>query len=609
VSETPSPADAAWQVLAGQLAEHLAVQWPAMPERLGPRYAAFVEHALQQGEQRGLLRFGAAARYANLCFVWGPSFQDRPGFEWASNLLTAPSSQDWATSHRMVQRSLAELARLPDRRIAPELLELSDERLVERFGGFDRRLAMAAARRAALPLPTPRRACDLEAIECRLLSLAVELRYLPDGAAGFSREAIALPPPLRATLTKPAPALLAALSVVAGEAGATRLQLRAAPHAHCDDRVHPALNFDGSHGRWAWIGHETKAVSWPLHTLEQPEQVAGPGTRIAEETSPEIHKLSLATCGLRDDGEPMGSVELQAWVWPAAQWWMQWQRSAPAAVAEGPNLAPAAAMRCQVERDGLALDAAALRQGFEQGLDAATAAAWSRLLQAWSQGEALRQPADADADADAEPAAAADLGQLGMARGEALLALLVGRAAATWGWQLGDAGLAARAFMRLRAEVDLQALVAQIRLEAELARGGATARVSLQIQTTESAASPEPAAPGLRCSLSCESAATPPRAAAAAAVVRWRLPWTVEVVPLASEDGALLLTAGPCRGALVGEAGLRPRSNGGTGLEWFAGLRCEAVVVPMSRLDPLLGDESFEQPLLPALDLLAWSQP
>jgi hypothetical protein len=608
VSDTLDPADAAWQSLTTALAELLAQQWPAMPERLGARYAAFVEHAVQQGEQRGLKRFGAAARYANLCFVWGPSFQDRPGFEWAGNLLAAPASQDWATSHRLVQRSLAELTRMPDRRIAPELLELVDERLVERFGGFDRRSALARPGRVPLPLPAPRRACDLEAIEVRLLTLAVDTRYVPDGSGGWTREPLVIPSPLRATLAKPAPALLAALSVEPGAPGAARMQLRAASHAHCDDRIHPALDFDGTHGRWAWVGHETKAVSWPLHTLEQPVQPAGPGTAIAEETSPDIHRLSLATCGLRDEGEPMGSVKVQVWVWPAAQWWMQWQRQLPAGVAEGPTLATAPPMRVQVECDGVALEAAALREGFERGLDAATGAAWTRLLDAWSQGLALRPVVPEQASGPATPPSpTSDPGQLGMARGEALLALLVGRAAATWGWQLGANGLGERAHMRFRAEVDLQPLVAQILLEAELLRDGAAARVALSIQPPGPGT--EPQLPALRCSLNCDSPSQLPRAAAATAVARWRLPWVAEVVPMAGDAAALLQAAGPCRGALLGEAGLRPRSNGGTGLEWYASLRTEAVVLPMRRVDPLLGDQGFEQPLLPALELLTWSQP
>ncbi len=110
---------ARWASFVQELAEFLAAQWPAMPERLGERYAAFVEHAVQQALRRGFARAAAVARYANLCFVWGPSFQDKPGFEWAQGLLAAPRQrpdEEWAVSHRLVQRSLKELGRRPEAR-------------------------------------------------------------------------------------------------------------------------------------------------------------------------------------------------------------------------------------------------------------------------------------------------------------------------------------------------------------------------------------------------------------------------------------------------------------------------------------------------------------
>ena len=59
-------------------------------------------------------------------------------------------------------------------------------------------------------------------------------------------------------------------------------------------------------------------------------------------------------------------------------------------------------------------------------------------------------------------------------------------------------------------------------------------------------------------------------------------------------------------GALVGEAGLRPRTTGGSGWEWFASLRIEPVAVPLTLTDPLLGSLSRSLPLLPALTLLNW---
>ena len=125
---------ARWTAFVAELAEHLAAQWPAMPERLGDRYAAFVEQAVQQAEKRGLARAAAVARYVNLFFVWGPLFHDKPGFEWALGLLAAPREREWSTVHQLVRRSVAELQRMPDARIAPAALEAADARLVERFG-------------------------------------------------------------------------------------------------------------------------------------------------------------------------------------------------------------------------------------------------------------------------------------------------------------------------------------------------------------------------------------------------------------------------------------------------------------------------------------------
>ena len=55
------------------------------------------------------------------------------------------------------------------------------------------------------------------------------------------------------------------------------------------------------------------------------------------------------------------------------------------------------------------------------------------------------------------------------------------------------------------------------------------------------------------------------------------------------------------------EAGLRPRSRGGSGFEWFAALRLEAVQLAVQVTDPLLGQHGQTLPLLPAMPLLDWS--
>jgi hypothetical protein len=58
---------------------------------------------------------------------------------------------------------------------------------------------------------------------------------------------------------------------------------------------------------------------------------------------------------------------------------------------------------------------------------------------------------------------------------------------------------------------------------------------------------------------------------------------------------------------LVGEAGLRPRSEGGSGWQWFANLRVEPVVVEIMVDHPFRGQSRRPVALLPAIDLLRWS--
>ena len=307
---------------------------------------------------------------------------------------------------------------------------------------------------------------------------------------------------------------------------------------------------------------------------------AGPGAVIAEETAPELHKLVIETCGLRDEGDPIGCLSAQVSVWPAAQWWLELQRkpaapqavalAAPGAVARG---TARGVTRCRVERDGQSQDAAPLRQGFEQGLDDATAAALQTLLSAWSKADGLSAP-----------------------RLEGVLAILVGRAAFTWGWKLGPGGLDGRALMRLVGELEMQACQAALTFEAELAVAGARSRVTLRVaaqaplQLTVRREAPEPALlPTLL-----------------PAGGQFRLPFEAEVLPLAGDSGSLLQAAGPCFGALVGEAGLRPCTSGYSGWEWFAALRLEPVGLPLEWVDPLLGRQTLVQALLPAQALLDW---
>lgn len=572
--DTEARETAAWAAFLQQLAEHLVAQWPAMQERLGDKHQVFVELAAQQALKLGLVRAASVARFANLCFVWGPNFQDRAGFEWAQGLLAAPREREWATMHQLVRRSLVELQRLPDARIQPQALRAADERLMARFAHLGEHGALHPPEPPASPLL----ACDLEAVEFRLLEAAVTEHYQLQ-AGVWQRVPLPVPAPIRVTAADPMPRLLAVLAHA--KAGAdrrppTRVQLRSRSHTVCNGDVHPALNFAGSHGLWRWAGHETRAVSWPVQALVQPVQTAGPGTAVAEETSPDIFKLDLQVCGLRDEGDALGSQGTQLWVWPAEQWRVELERQAPGTqpVVVGREPAVRAATRCSVERDAEAQDSLPLKRGFEAGLDRASGVALQKLMSAFSAVEGLAAP-----------------------RLEGVLALLVGRAALSWGWHLGAGGMDGRAFMRLVGAMDLQACQADLQGEGELALDGARARLLLRCVASSPLQLPlrrETAEPALLPTL------LPCRGS-------FRLPFTTELTPLATDTGTLMLPAGPCTGALVGEAGLRPRTSGGSGWEWFAQVRLEAAQLPLLIADPVLGQRRFSHTMWDAQTLLDWS--
>jgi hypothetical protein len=179
---------------------------------------------------------------------------------------------------------------------------------------------------------------------------------------------------------------------------------------------------------------------------------------------------------------------------------------------------------------------------------------------------------------------------------EGLLALLLGRAAFTWGWHLGAAGMDGRALLRVIGELDMQAAQAELAFEGDLAEGDARSRIALRC--TGRAA--------LQHALRREAAEPPLLATLMPLRTSFRFPFEAELLPLATDSGALLQAAGPCTGALAGEAGLRPRTSGGSGWEWFAQLRLEPVTLPVELQDPLLGLQRRVLALLPAATLLDW---
>lgn len=562
--------EAAWRRFVQELGEQLARAWPALQARLAERYDAFVDHAVQQALQRGITQAAGVARFVNLCVVWGPSFQDRPGFEWARGLLAASRDRQWLTVHQLVRRSLAELERRPDARIDAPTLAAVDTSLLDRFAALGRFGDMRGAEAA----PLPRRACDLEAAELRLPDGDTLMAYQLD-AGEWQRAAQPTPPPLRIALAHPAPALVSVLTPPRGRGAPTRLQARLRAHAVCDADHHPAVGFAGPHGLWSWRGHETRAVSWPIATLEQPLPAAGPGTAIAEETTPAIHRLDLEVCGLRDEDDALGGASIQVWAWPSTQWWIEIQRQAAPVQVVPTTGDPAtrAGTRCRVEADGSTQDASGLESGFSQGLDAAAAQALQALSAAWQGVSGLQQ-----------------------ASLEGALGVLVGRAAMSWGWHLGASGLAGRALMRVCGQLDMSACRAELQFAGDLICDQARGRLKLRV------VGDAPLAHDVR----RDSEAAPLMNTVLPLMTSFSLPVVAELEPLAAEDGSLLQAAAAATGALVGEAGLRPRTSGGSGWEWFARLRLEAVTLPILVSDPLLGESVQTVALLPAMQLIDW---
>lgn len=589
---SPQAQDAvAWHVFVPRLAAHLAAQWPAMEALLAERYNTFVQLAVDQARKLGLRQPASVGRYVNLCFVWGPSFQDRADCAWAAPYLNdaseRPALTEWASLHQLLQRSLSELQGLSGAKVDAASLRAADARLIDAIESWGREPQAGQPQRAAAAL-LPRAACDLE---------AVELRVLPAGPAegGESSTALALdyhlqaghwqrlprpePAPLRIDAQHPLPPMLSVLAPLAGQGEPCRMQLRARSHVSCDGDHHPALAVTGPHQQQRWQGHETRALNWPMWGRAPSSRASGPGCLIAEENSPEFYKLELQVCGLRDQGQAVGPLHSLIQAWPSAQWWVEISRPRLAMDQRQPvrhdvGLATTAISRCRVERDGESQDSLALQTQLDQGLDAACSEALRRLAEAWAKAPLLQQ-----------------------AKLEASLGLLRGMAAFSWGWQLGAAGLAAPAWMGLQAQLQLDACLADLEFSAELQLGEARSRLNLRcadrapLQLQLKRANADDAMPALM----------------AQTISRWRFPVSASLDPLASETGALLQLAAPLQAALVGELGLRPNSKVGSGWEWYAKLQLEAVALELWCQEPLLGPSQQSLALLPAQVLLDWS--
>jgi hypothetical protein len=92
-----------------------------------------------------------------------------------------------------------------------------------------------------------------------------------------------------------------------------------------------------------------------------------------------------------------------------------------------------------------------------------------------------------------------------------------------------------------------------------------------------------------------------------AKTTQWKLDFQIAFDPIAVEDAAMVSTLSGCTGNLTGEFGLRPRTQGGGGWQWYMRMESTAVAVDVALHDPILGQSRKFLPLMPATKLLDWS--
>lgn len=553
--------------------DFLQRHWPAVAARLGERRAAFLQLVQERCAERGLREPVHVARFSNLCFVFGTGFESRTENEWALAILLDERLAPWVKLHQLVRRAGAELERRgPDGAALAAQLRDTDARLINLFDLPAQPAPGQVLQRRPEGDRRPRTACDIEAVEARLLDSAWRQEYvLAEGQ--WQRRAVEPPAPLRIDGRQPPPAQLHLLTRHEQEGPPTRLQLRQIHHGRCGLGLHPALNWLDDSGAEAWLHEAARGPSWSPALAPPLRTVAPPAPQLLAEEPSAQGRVQLPSCGLRDEGVPMGALSLVVNSYPGWQWLLQverdtllggeWpQRSAP------PAAAPTT-LRC--ERDGRAVALPAWQQAFDHQLREAVAAGGERLLQAW-------QPQVQDAAVHLE------------------CRLFDGRGGLTWGWREGPRGLASAPLQRVVALLDWLA-AAELRLSGRVEYAGARADLRLLVQGQAR----------LSAHIERLMVDVPLLQPMQAAVQRWRWPVQLEYDSLADECGCVFGEIGPVSGALTGSLGIRPSPAQGGVWEFFATLALEPVAARVLVHDPLLGRSESHLALLPSVSLLDWS--
>jgi hypothetical protein len=552
------------------IGETLAGTFPEVRARLGERWNQLVEHGASRAAAYGLSHMLCVARFLAGWVACGAEFESRQA--WAAAILTDAKRAQGAKAYQLCVRVLEQL------RSAPQRGQPAAAEFAQGLRQLDERLASAGTLASLLPRERIRlgAACDVDAVELRLVDAGWRQHYTAQGGP-WRREACA---PQAASvmlvhdpLADAAPRLPEQITVLghpsSGEKAA-KLRVRVKAEHRCDAQLHPLLQCLEAAGPRSLRGDMANDETFRVHTEAA---AAGALPHIGEEGSPQFSALTVASCGLRASGVPVGELSTTLAAYDASQHLLAWRRE-PMPAWQLPGEPPAIVdARCRRERDGELVDSSAWVRGF-QNLDAQLQAGVARLLTAWERESGV---SDGKLEVDA--------------------ALLVGSSGITWGWAEGRHGIAAAPYMRLEGLSELVACRLSLRFAGSLARAGSRSLLTLATDGSASLAGPWQRGP--------DDAALFVVAATLRRPVSQQFELTVQ--SLADPGLATLATCGPVRGTISGAVGLEQRSDG-PGLRWFVRLNVEPVVAQLRIFDPLLGVQLVQQPLLPAQPLVDWSQ-
>lgn len=564
--------------LALALSTAVQARWPQLAAQLGDRLAAFVDSALQQAQRHGFVHPAHAVRYVNLWCVWGPAFDDKPGFEWAADIVRDPRRSAAVKIQQLVLQSRDILKARPNPALGVEAFDAADaamEAVVAQPGAMPWLEGYQPVRQA-----DPRTACDLTSFDMALgdQSWRHEYRLAWTGKAILAQYAPLVPPVQRYRTDTPplpgAPVQPRQVAVLADEPQRGHkawLHLRCELGEVCDAHKHPRVEIKSHQGVRVYEGQQARLIKWPLHSASLPDA----SLVLCQDPQPRHLLIAASTCGLRRTGAPLGQQDAMLSVFPSAQWLaefapgvqpvLQWPSASAPEAAQPTTIRVACDSRPQ-PASAWEADWAKLVPQLSQGLEA-----WFNTVQ---RNEALAQP-----------------------RLVFQPQLMQGQASFTWGASEAVTSSGSSGFLRVMAFVRMVACASVAEWQMDVRHAGAHARVHLQstgrapLECDVLRESPEPTLAKCLTAVKCE----------------WRFPWVARVEALSSPQlSTLSFDESSKLGALVGEAGLRPRPDG-RGWQWYCQLKLEPAALALTCHDPLLGTSTTTQALWPALVLLDWS--